>query len=200
METPWQDGGTLLVHVMMGAALAACAGLRAFLPLLVVGVAGRLAMVPLSESFTWLESWPAIIVFGVAVMAEALGDKFPIVDHFLDSIQTFVKPIAGALVMATVVEDWAPLYATVFLVVVGGSTAGAVHVTKAKLRLVSSVTTGGLGNPLLSATEDVGALAGTVGAVVVPPLAVLGLATAALVAWLVLRRWRRRAESGRIAA
>ena len=200
METLWHDGGTLLVHVTMGLALAACAGLRAFLPLLVVGVGGRLELVPLSESFTWLESWPAIIVFGAAVLAEMLGDKFPIIDHFLDLAQTFVKPIAGALVMATVVEDWAPLYGTVFLIVVGGSTAGAVHLTKAKLRLVSSVTTAGLGNPLLSVIEDVGALAGTVGAVVVPPLALALLVLAAIAAWIVLRRWRRQTESGRIPA
>lgn len=193
MESFWEHGGSILVHVTMGISLAACAGLRAFLPLFAVGLAGRLDWVTLSESFTWLESWPALVVFGAAVVAEILGDKFPVVDHFLDSFQTFVKPVAGALVMATVVEDWTPLYATVFWIVVGGSTAGVVHVTKAKLRLVSSATTAGLGNPVLSASEDVGALAGTVGSIAVPPLMVILLAVAALLAWLTLRRLRRRA-------
>lgn len=192
MEPFWSQWGTILVHVTMGIGLAACAGLRAFLPLFVVGLAGRLDLVPLSESFDWLRSWPAIVVFGAAVLAEVLGDKFPVVDHFLDSAQTFVKPIAGALVMATVVEDWTPLYATVFWIVMGGSVAGLVHVTKAKLRLLSTATTAGLGNPVLSTSEDVGALAGTVGSIAVPPVMVVILAVGLLLAWLLLRRARRR--------
>jgi len=193
VESLWESWGSVLVHVSMGIGLASCAGLRAFLPLFVVGLAGRLDLVTLSGSFTWLESWAAIIVFGVAVLAEVLADKFPVVDNFLDTVQTFVKPIAGALVMATVVEDWTPLYATVFWIVMGGSSAGLVHVTKAKLRLVSTATTAGVGNPVLSVSEDVSALAGTVGSIAVPPLMVIVLAVGVVLAWIVLRRFRRRA-------
>lgn len=192
MESFWEHGSTLLVHVSMGIGLAACAGLRAFLPLFVVGLAGRLDLVPLSGSFEWLASWPALVVFGAALVVEVLADKFPVVDHLLDSVQTFVKPIAGALAMATVVEDWAPLYVTVFAVVVGGSAAELVHVTKAKLRLASSAATAGLGNPALSAAEDVGALAGTVGSITVAPVIVALLVLAGLLSWVALRRLRRR--------
>jgi len=188
----WEHTGDVLVHVTMGIGLAACAGLRAFLPLFVVGLAGRLDLVTLSDSFTWLSDWPALAVFGAAVVIEILGDKFPFVDHVLDTVQTFVKPIAGALVMATVIDDWAPLYVAIFSIVVGGSTAGLVHLTKAKLRLASSVTTGGLGNPVLSASEDVGALAGTVGSIVIPPVMVLFMIVTVLLAWVALRRLRRR--------
>jgi hypothetical protein len=193
VESVWGSWGAALVHVTMGIGLASCAGLRAFLPLFMIGLAGRLDLVTLSGSFTWLESWAAIVVFGVAVLAEILADKFPVVDNALDAIQTFVKPTAGALVMATVVEDWTPLYATVFWIVMGGSSAGLVHVTKAKLRLVSTATTAGLGNPVLSASEDVGALAGTVGSIAVPPVMVLVLVAGAVLAWVVVRRFRPRA-------
>jgi len=188
----WEHTGDVLVHVTMGIGLAACAGLRAFLPLFVVGLAGRLDLVTLSDSFTWLSDWPALAVFGAAVVIEILGDKFPFVDHVLDTVQTFVKPIAGALVMATVIDDWAPLYVAIFSIVVGGSTAGLVHLTKAKLRLASSVTTAGLGNPVLSASEDVGALAGTVGSIAIPPVMVLFMIVTVLLAWVALRRLRRR--------
>jgi len=191
VEPGWHAAGDVLVHVTMGIGLAACAGLRAFLPLFVVGLAGRFELVTLSDSFQWLAGWPALVVFGVAVVAEILGDKFPVVDHLLDSVQTFVKPVAGALVMATVVDDWAPLYVAVFSIVVGGSTAGIVHVTKAKLRVASSLTTAGLGNPVLSVSEDVGAIAGSAGSIFVPPLVVLVLIVAVVLAWVTLRRWRR---------
>ena len=189
-ESIWGQGGIVLIHVSMGIGLAACAGLRAFLPLFVVALAGRLELTTLSDSFAWLASWPAVIVFGAAVVVEVLSDKFPIVDNLLDSVQVFVKPIAGALVAATVVEDWAPLYVTVVAIIGGGSAAGLVHVAKAKVRLLSSATTAGLGNPVLSVSEDVGALAGSVVSLVVPQLVILILLLGAVLAWLVFQRRR----------
>jgi len=179
------------VHVAMGIGLAASAGLRAFLPLVGVGLAGRLDLLELSESFSWLESWPALVVFGAAVVAELLGDKFPFVDHLLDTVQLVVKPLAGALVMATVVEDWTPLYATVFWIAAGGSLAGFVHLAKAKLRLISTTTTGGIGNPLVSVLEDLGAVVGTLAAIAVPLLALAILGLFAVMAWRLLRRLRQ---------
>ncbi len=187
-DSVWGEGGIALIHVSMGIGLAACAGLRAFLPLLVVALAGKLELVTLSDSFAWLASWPALIVFGAAVVAEVLSDKFPIVDNLLDSIQIFVKPIAGALVAATVVEDWAPLYVTVVAIIGGGLAAGLVHVAKAKVRLLSSATTAGFGNPVLSVSEDVGALAGSLGSLVVPQVVVVVLLFGAVLAWLAFRR------------
>src|SRR5437762_495318 len=75
---------TLAIEVATGIALASCAGLRAFLPLFVTGALGRLGWISLSPSFEWLSSWPALVIFGVAVGTEMLGDKIPIVDHLLD--------------------------------------------------------------------------------------------------------------------
>ncbi len=191
-DSVWGEGGIVLIHVSMGIGLAACAGLRAFLPLFVVALAGKLEFVTLSDSFAWMASWPALFVFGAAVVAEVLSDKFPIVDNLLDSVQVFVKPIAGALVAATVVEDWAPLYVTVVAIIGGGSAAGLVHVAKAKVRLLSSATTAGLGNPVLSVSEDVGALAGSVGSLLVPQVVVAVLLLGAVLAWLAFRSSRTR--------
>ncbi len=191
MGSLWEQGGMVAVHVAMGIGLAASAGLRAFLPLVGVGLAGRLDLLELSESFSWLESWPALVVFGAAVVAELLGDKFPFVDHLLDTVQLVVKPLAGALVMATVVEDWTPLYATVFWIAAGGSLAGFVHLAKAKLRLISTTTTGGIGNPLVSVLEDLGAVVGTLAAIAVPLLALAILGLFAVMAWRLLRRLRQ---------
>lgn len=185
-------GTEVAVHVAMGVALSACAGLRAFLPLFVVGLAGRLGWVPLSGSFEWLADWPALTVFGIAVVVELVGDKFPVVDHFLDSLQTIVKPIVGAMLMLTVVSDWAPLYLTLVWIILGGTLAGLVHLTKAKLRLVSSVTTAGLGNPVLSVTEDAGALGGTLGALLFPVAVALLVLVLIVLTWIALRRLARR--------
>ena len=79
------ENGTLAIiaQVAMGIGLAACAGLRAFLPMLVVAIAGYMKWVPLAGPFEWLGTAPAIVVFGVAVAVEVLADKVPLVDNVL---------------------------------------------------------------------------------------------------------------------
>jgi hypothetical protein len=183
----------LAAQVASGIGLAACAGLRAFLPLFVVGLAGRLEWIPLTGKFEFLTSTPALIVFGVAVLAEILADKIPVVDHFLDSIQAFVKPIAGAVLAASVLAELTPLQASVVGLITGGAVAGTMHLTKANLRLVSSATTAGLGNPVLSVIEDIGAVLGSVLALVVPILLVLLLVGVLVGIWSFIGRVRRRA-------
>ena len=190
-------GLTVLVQLAMGIGLAASAGLRAFLPLLVVGAAGRLDLGPLAPAFRWLESWPALTVFGVAVATEILADKFPVIDHFLDAAQTFVKPVAGTILAASVLAELSPLQATVLGLITGGVSAGAVHAAKAKLRLASTVATAGMGNPLLSAGEDAVALLGSVTAVLAPLLVLPPLILGGWFCWVLVRRRRsRRAARG----
>ena len=189
-SAPLPDLLSLAVQVAMGLGLAACAGLRAFLPLLVVGLAGRLELVPLSESFAWLATGPALVVLSVAVVAELLADKVPVVDHALDALGTLVKPVAGTLVAASVLTDLPPLPTAVLALCTGGAVSAGVHLTKAKVRLLSTAATAGIGNPLLSVLEDVGAVIGSVAALVVP-LLVAALFLAALVGLLVLLAARR---------
>jgi uncharacterized protein DUF4126 len=189
-SAPLPDLLSLAVQVAMGLGLAACAGLRAFLPLLVVGLAGRLELVPLSESFAWLATGPALVVLSVAVVAELLADKVPVVDHALDALGTLVKPVAGTLLAASVLTDLPPLPTAVLALCTGGAVSAGVHLTKAKVRLLSTAATAGIGNPLLSVLEDVGAVIGSVAALVVP-LLVAALFLAALVGLLVLLAARR---------
>jgi hypothetical protein len=182
----------LVWQVAMGVGLAASAGLRAFLPMLVVGVAGRMAWIPLSDEFEWLASTPALVVLGVAVVTEMLADKFPVVDHLLDTIQGFVKPIAGTLLAASVLTELGAVESAVLGLISGGAVAGTVHLTKANLRLVSTATTAGLGNPLISAAEDAGALVGSVASIVVPVVVALLALLLIAAGWVLIRRlWRR---------
>jgi hypothetical protein len=187
----WATGAGWAIHAAMGIGLAASAGLRAFLPLFVVGIAGRLGWVSLSPGFDWLAEVPALVVFGAAVAIELVADKVPVVDHVLDVAHGLIKPAAGGLVMATVVADLTPLYATLLLVAAGGTTAGAVHLTKAQARVASTATTAGIGNPVLSAAEDAISLAGSVASIAIPiaaALLVLAFLALAVIALVLLRR------------
>ena len=75
---------------LFGLLLAACAGLRAFLPVLAAGLGARLMDLPLPPQLEWLTRTEALLVFAVATLLEILGDKVPVVDHLLDSVQTLV--------------------------------------------------------------------------------------------------------------
>jgi hypothetical protein len=187
---------TVLFQVVMGVSLAACAGLRAFLPLFVAGVAGRFELIPLSESFEWMAGTPALVVLGVAVVTELLADKIPAVDNFLDGLQTFVKPVAGTILAASVLTDMPIVYATALGLITGGGTAAAVHVSKAQVRLASSVATVGVANPLISFLEDVAALVGSLLSLFFPLIVVLGLFVAVIVVWRLLRTPTREPGAG----
>ncbi|GAB4368782.1 MAG: DUF4126 domain-containing protein [Acidobacteriota bacterium] len=196
----------LAMQILAGAALAACCGLRAFLPPFLVGLAARTGVTrlafgdafSLNPAFDWLASSPALVVFGVAVVFEIAADKIPAVDHALDLVQTWVRPIAGALVVASTLTDLDPLWATVVGLVLGGSVAGGVHVAKAQIRLLSTLGTGGIASPVLSLIEDLLALVGSALAIVATLLAVVLIAVGLMLTWSLVRRFRRRA--GRFAA
>ena len=56
----------ILTSIALGIGLAAAVGLRVFLPLLVLSIAGYAGVVPLSDSFQWLATLPAVAMLGGA--------------------------------------------------------------------------------------------------------------------------------------
>ena len=62
----------LLFSVALGIGLAAATGFRVFIPLLVAGLAARAGWLPLTESFAWLQSTPALVALGTAAVLETL--------------------------------------------------------------------------------------------------------------------------------
>lgn len=191
----------LLWQLALGFSLAATTGLRAFLPLFVTAAAARLGYLTLGPSFAWLASDPALIVFGAAVVLEIAGDKIPALDHALDAAGVFVKPTAATILAGSMFTQMDPVMACVAGLVTGGVVAGGVHVVKAKVRLASSVTTFGAGNPVLSTAEDVAAVAGIALSILVPVLAAFMIASIlALIGFFVVRRLTRPPTTGAIPA
>ena len=180
---------TIASYAAAGIALAACAGMRAFLPLLVIGIAGRLGRFEISEGYQWLLSDAALITFAVAAIAETLADKIPAVDHALDAVQLFIKPIVGTIAAAALFVHLPPLEATLLGLVVGGTVATGVGLAKAKVRLLSSLTTGTMLNPVVSLVEDVVSAVVAAIAVLVPVLALACIV--GIVVWGARRLHRR---------
>jgi len=185
---------SLILAAASGVAIAAACGLRAFLPLLALGLAARLHLFTLRPGAEWLARDPALIALGLATVLEIAADKVPVLDHALDVIGTVLRPAAAWLGAFAVLSGWGTPWAQLAALVLGAG-ALAVHGVKAKTRLGSTVVTAGHANPLLSALEDIGAVTLVALAILVPLLAgVLALAVIAIV-----RRWRARRASAILA-
>jgi uncharacterized membrane protein len=180
-----------LPALALAVALASVAGLRAWLPLLLAGALARLGVLDVGSSFQFLASNKALVLFGVATVIELVGDKIPAVDHALDAIGTPLRPVAGALLAASVlgtVTD--PLTSLVLGTAVGAPSALIPHALKSAARVASTTPTAGLANPILSFIEDIVAIATFALAVLVPLLvvAILGLSLWIAARWLRHRR------------
>ncbi|HVR72137.1 MAG TPA: DUF4126 domain-containing protein [Vicinamibacteria bacterium] len=176
--------------VALAIGLAACAGLRAWLPLLLTGGLVRAGVLEVGSSFSFIASDRALILFGLASAIEIVADKVPAIDHALDAVGTVARPMAATVLAASVFGSFAdPLTAVALGAALGAPTAMVPHVGKSVLRAASSALTAGVANPVISVLEDLVTLALFVLAVLVPLLAG-GLVL--LTAWLIARRlWRR---------
>lgn len=175
--------------------LSGSAGLNAYIPLLLVALAGRFPLsdplIKLQAPYDLLGSWWAIGILAVLLVIEIVADKIPAVDTVNDTIQTFVRPAAGAILFAgstSVATDIHPL----LTLGAGLLVAGGVHATKTAARPVVTVSTAGVGNPIVSTLEDIAALVMSLLAIFIPVLAALLLITLLVVVIYVIRRWRRR--------
>ncbi len=186
------DAAPWILQLAMGFALAATAGLRAFLPLFVVGLLARGGSMELAPAFDWMASTPALVVFGSAVAFEILGDKIPLFDHALHAGGVFVAPVAGTLAAASLLPASDPMVATALGLVSGGSVALAVHGARAALRPLATTFTLGAGNPVVSVAEDALAAGGVALALLFPILAALGVVGLVALAIVLGRRLHQR--------
>lgn len=186
------DPTTALGSVFAAFGLSGAAGLNAWLPLFITGLAHRLGWIDLGSPYDELSSTPALVLLAIAFAADFVGDKVPALDHVLHAVGVVVHPVAGAVLFAAqtgVAGDVDPGVA----LLAGAIIAGSVHAGRATARPASTVTTAGAGNPVLSLIEDVASLVLTVIAFLLPVLAFVVVAAVLFALALSTRAlWRRR--------
>ena len=183
----------MMFSVALGIGLAAATGFRVFIPLLIAGLAARAGWVPLTESFAWLQSTPALVALGTAAVLETAAFYIPGVDHLLDVLAGPLAVAAGILASASVMVDLPPEVRWPIAVIAGGGVAALTKATTALVRAKSAVLTGGLGNPVVSTAETAGAASISILSIVVPLLGLIG--TLIIVVWALRRRRRARATN-----
>jgi uncharacterized membrane protein len=179
-----------LFAVGVGIGLSSVAGVRAFLPLVLVGLFARLGLFELPAPFSFLEDWAVIGVFAVLALLESGLDKIPALDSVLDYVQTPLRIVAGAILFAAALQEGIDAGAIPGLVA-GGVIAALVSVLKAILRPSVNAASAGVSASFLSLVEDAVALLGGIIAVLVP------LVPLALVAFLLFFLFRVRRRRGR---
>ncbi len=179
-----------MLGIALGLGLSAACGFRVFVPLLIVSAASMTGAVSLSEGFAWMGSWPALITFASATVLEIGGYYFPWLDNFLDALSTPAAVVAGIVLTAACITGIDPALKWILAIIAGGGVAGAFKLGMAKLRLVSSLFTGGTANPAISTAECGGSVALSVTAVAAPLAALLALLVAG--GWIVRRIFTRR--------
>ena len=194
-----------MLEILTGTGLAVAAGLNAYVPLLILGLAGRfLDVVELPAAWAWLENEWVLGILGVLLVIELVAYKIPAVDSINDWIQTIVRPAAGGIVFGTgssaqtaAVTDpaaffesnqWVP-------VVVGIVIALVVHGAKMLVRPAANALTAGAAAPVLSTGEDISAVVLSVLAILIPILVIVAIVGLIVLIISVFRRARRQRQS-----
>ena len=162
--------------------LAFASGLNAYLPLLAFTLSVRwLHLYSVNPHFAFvIHTWFMALLAALALL-DFVADKIPFIDHAWNAIHSVVRPIVGAFVAivasshalpataiamvtghaasgaAMVALSIIPITAVGLIVVliIGGVLAALAHSTKTTTRIVSTLTTAGGFNSVLSLVEDV---------------------------------------------
>jgi len=178
---------------LTGLGLAAPAGLNAYLPLLIVAIADRfVGGMTLAAPYDLLSSNLGLGLLIILLTIELVVDKIPAIDHVNDLVQSAIRPASGAYLMMASTTDTG--LNPVIALLVGLAGAGGVHAIKASARPAVTITTGGLGNPIVSMIEDGFAATVAILAIVAPFVAIAILVLVLLLAFWAARWVSRRAR------
>ena len=163
--------------------LAFAAGLNAYLPLLAFALAVHwLHLYSVNPHFAFItQSW-FIAALVILTLLDIAADKLPLIEHLWNAVHTIIRPIAGAIVAVVASSSVLPgmhiMAATsssgsgaalvalsaipvtgvgllVILIIMGGVLAALSHTSKLTARFISTITTAGFLNIVLSLVEDV---------------------------------------------
>ncbi|MGJ6981033.1 DUF4126 domain-containing protein [Aestuariimicrobium soli] len=167
-------------------------GINAYATVLVLGLMGRFAHEPSVPA--GFQRTDVLIVMAVLAVLELVADKIPYLDSAWDTISTFIRPIAGAVIGALIAGQSGSLL-TIALAAVGGVSALLSHVTKSGLRLAINTSPEPVTNVAASTAGDVSvvgvaALAASFPLVAAGIAGVLLLATAIIV-WFAFSRVKK---------
>ena len=135
--------------------------------------------------FEFFTTTPAIILLGIAMLAEFAAYYLPFIDNLLDTIATPAAVIAGVGMTAISLEGSEPVIQWAIAIVAGGGMSATIQTATVAARGISSTFTLGTANPLVATSENIASVALTIIALLFP---ILAISFTTLVALLLIRR------------
>ncbi|MBK1716407.1 hypothetical protein CKO27_01860 [Thiocystis violacea] len=182
------DDLTQTLALALGAGWAS--GINLYAAVLMLGLLGTSGHLDLPPGLEILTDPLVLLAAGAMYMVEFVADKIPGVDTAWDSLHTFVRIPAGAMLAAGAIGDLGP-GADLAAALLGGGLAAASHAAKSGTRVLINTSPEPFTNWAASVTEDVGVVAGLFIAINHPAvfLGLLALFLLMLV-WLLPKVWR----------
>lgn len=179
-----------LLSIAMGLGLAAAVGFRVFVPPFLLALATRAGWVDLGHSFDWLVTDAALWTLGAATVLEIGAYYVPWLDNLLDTVASPAAVIAGALMTTSVTADLEPWLRWSVGIIGGGGTAALFQGLTAGARGLSTTTTLGVGNFVVSTGELLLSAVLSILSFLMPLVLVIVIPTAVVLLALWLRQRR----------
>jgi hypothetical protein len=179
----------------IGIALAAMSGVRAYLTVLGVGIAGYFGWIELPPALHVVSSPWVLGTAGALTVLEFAFDKIPGVDSGWDLANTVLRVPVGAFLAAATLSPDGHLAAGALTA--GAATALVTHALKASTRAAINTSPEPLSNWTASLGEDAVVL-GSLGLVFAHPFLALGLVLGMLLLGALLVYWVLRAVLRRL--
>jgi len=140
--------------IAIASVLGFASGIRLYLVLFAVGLAGYLQWVPLPAGLQLLAQPWVLGASGLMMAVEFFADKIPALDSVWDTVHTLIRIPAGAALAAALFGGDSATWATV-AALLGGSLAATSHFTKAGSRALINTSPEPFSNVVASSAEDV---------------------------------------------
>ena len=170
------DEAGIVIAAFMGISLAAASGFRVFLPPFLMSLAVKVSLIDIDlvgSQFEFFTSTPAIIILGIATVAEFAAYYTPWIDNILDTIATPAAVLAGIGVTAISLEGSEPIVQWAIAVSAGGGMSATIQTATVATRGISSTFTLGVANPVVATSENIASVALTIIAILFPILAIV---------------------------
>jgi len=172
----------------MGAAWGS--GINLYATLLMLGYLAHTGNIDLPPDLMIIADPMVMAAASLMYAVEFFADKVPGLDTAWDTLHTFVRIPAGALLAASAVGDIG-LAAEISAALVGGSLAGVTHATKAGTRVMINTSPEPFTNWTASIAEDIAVIAGIWASIQHPTFFMVSLvAFILLMIWALPKLWR----------
>jgi hypothetical protein len=182
------DQITATLALTMG--LAWASGINLYATLLMLGYLANTGNIVLPPDLQIVADPMVMAAAGLMYCIEFFADKVPGVDTGWDTIHTFIRIPAGAMLAAGAIGDLNPAV-EIAAAIMGGSLAAGTHATKAGTRVLINTSPEPFSNWFASVGEDIAVIGGVWACINHPVLFLIALVFfIAIMIWLLPRIWK----------